>query len=238
MPVLTQAAECDRLAASSNPEYPPFLWKTDTQPVQLKGLLVTFLQRLSDLSSIDIELRYSGPWQRVQSQAYQGRLDLITAFHTQERAQRLDYLYPELVTIDTAIWVNKANRFEFNQLSDLTNRAGLAVLGHSLGQESDEYSDKNLSLTEVSSIEQGLKMLEEQRADYLVYSRAPGMYYAQQLDIQDVMALPTPISSEPIYVTLSKQSKCNTPALRKKLTAALEQAQQEKWTEELLRQLQ
>lgn len=238
VPMLSFAGDCERLTVSSNPEYPPFLWQTNTQPVQLKGVLVSFMQRLSDVTGIKIDMVYAGPWLRVQSQVRTGSLDIIAVFHTEDRTHWLDYLHPEVIKTDTAIWVNKANIFEFKHLEDLKNRSGLAVMGHSLGQDSDDYIDKNLTISEVSSVQQGLKMLEEQRADYLMYARAPGQSYAQQLNTKDVVTLPTPVSSEQIYLAFSKQSKCNTSANREKLTAALEQAKRENWAIDLVVQAQ
>lgn len=238
VPAFTFAVECDRLTASSNPEYPPYLWKVGTQPIELEGVLVSLMQRLSNAIGIEIDMVYAGPWLRTQDQANNGNLDIIAVFHTEDRAQWLDYLYPGIIKIETAIWVNKNNLFEFQQLYDLKNRAGLAVMGNSLGQESDLYVDNNLTLAEVSSVQQALQMLEEQRADYLVYTRDPGQAFAAQLDTTEVMALPKPISTELTFLAFSKKSKCNTHAVKEKLAAGLKLAQQENWVEELLIQAQ
>lgn len=234
IPAYSNALECNRLSVSSNSEYPPYLWKTDTQPAQLEGLLVSFMQRVSEASGLEIEVVYTGPWLRTQSQAQNGYLDLITGFHTEDRSEWLDYLYPELIKTETAVWVNKAKKIEFKELKDLIGYAGLTVLGHSLGQESDAYTKKKLTVTNVSSIQQAFKMLEEQRADYLVYARDPGQAYALQLKTKEVVTLPTPISSELIYLAFSKNSKCNTSAMQEKLSAILKQAKKEKWAEALL----
>ncbi len=238
IPAFTQAIECSRLTVSSNPEYPPYLWQTDTQPIQLEGLLVSFIKRFSEVSGLELEIVYAGPWLRTQSQVHNGNVDLITGFHTDDRAEWLDYLYPELIKTDTAVWVNKAKRIEFTELKDLKGYNGLTVLGHSLGQDADEYVEENLTISTLSSVQQALKMLEEQRADYLVYARDPGQAYAMQLNTKDVINLPTPISSELIFLAFSKQSKCNTSAIREKITTTLKQAKQENWSDELLIQAQ
>lgn len=233
-PAIASAIECTRLTASSNPEYPPYLWQTNTHPVQLDGLFPPFLERLSQVSGLEIEMVYAGPWLRAQTEVHSGNIDIIAVFHTEDRTEWLDYLQPELIKTDTAVWVNKANTFEFKQLSDLKNRAGLAVLGHSLGQKSDEYVDNNLTVSKVSSVQQALQMLEEQRAEYLVYARDPGQAYAAQLKTEDIITLPTPVSTELIFLAFSKKSKCNTSEIKEKLAAALQQAQQEHWAEELI----
>lgn len=238
IPAFSNAANCDHLTVSSNPEYPPYLWHTNTQPILLEGFLVSFMQRLSATSGLDIEVVYTGPWVRTQSQAYDGKLDLIAAFHTESRAQWLDYLQPELIQTQSAVWVNKQNPFVFNQLQDLKQRTGLSVTGNSLGQEFDGYAKQHLTIVEVSSVEQGLRMLEEQRADYLVYELEPGKAYTTKLNTLDVIPLPVAISSELLFLALSKQSKCNTEAIKEKLSRALETAQQENWNEEFIEQAQ
>lgn len=238
IPAFSNAADCNRLTVSSNPEYPPYLWHTNTQPIQLEGFLVSFMQRLSATSGVDIKVVYTGPWVRTQSQAYDGKLDLIAAFHTEGRSQWLDYLQPELIQTQSAVWVNKQKPFVFNQLQDLKRRAGLSVTGNSLGQEFDGYAKQNLTVAEVSSVEQGLRMLEEQRADYLVYELEPGKAYAIKLNTLNIIPLPVPISSELLFLAVSKQSKCNSESIKEKLSRALETAQQENWNEELIEQAQ
>ena len=233
-PIAAWATECSRLTVSSNTEYPPYLWLTKTQPVQLEGSFVTLMQKLSSASGIELEVVYLGPWARTQAQAHAGKLDLIGAFHTQARAAWLDYLEPALLPTNVAIWVNKQRPLEFNQLSDLSNYLGLTVTSNSLGQEFDQYAQENLNISEVSSVQQGLLMIEEQRADYLVYERVPGHIYALQLNTNEVVPLETPVSRELLYLAVSKQSKCNSAALKEKLSMALKQAEQERWAEELL----
>lgn len=233
IPSLSYAKECTRLTVSSNPEYPPYLWQTNTQPIQLAGLLVSFSERISKVSGIDIDVVYAGPWLRTQYQIHDGNIDLIAVFYTEDRTSWLDYLHPELIKTDTAVWVNKSKKFDFKTWEDLKGYSGLTVLGHSLGQEFDDYATEHLTLNKVSSIHQALKMLEEKRVDYLVYARAPGEAYALQLGTQDVVTLPMPVSTELVYLALSKNSKCNTPRVREKLNAALRQAVDENWPEAL-----
>ncbi len=238
IPAFSYANDCSRLTASSNTEYPPYLWHTNTQPVQLEGLLVAFMQRLGEVAGISIDTIYAGPWVRTQSQAHDGKLDLIAAFYTDGRAQWLDYLHPEVIQTQSAVWINKKNPFVFNQLSDLKNRTGLSVIGNSLGQEFDNYANENLVVTEVSSVHQALRMMEEQRADYLVYELEPGRAYSMQLNTNEVISLAKPVSSEVLFLAFSKQSKCNTELIKEKLSAALQQALQENWAEELINKAQ
>lgn len=238
IPAVSFATECSQLTLSSNTEYPPYLWLTKTQPAKLEGSLVALVERLSHASGLDMQVVYMGPWARTQEQAYTGKLDLLGVFHTEPRTEWLDYLQPALLPTSVAIWVNKLRPFEFNQLADLTNLTGITVTSNSLGQEFDNYVKENLNISEVSSVQQGLLMIEEQRADYLVYERVPGHTYALQLNTKDVIPLETPVSRELLYLAVSKQSKCNTPAIKEKLTAALKQAEQEHWAEEFLAQAQ
>lgn len=234
VPALSYAADCQRLTFSSNTEYPPYLWPTQTESAPLEGFLVSFMQRLSTVTGIAMQPVYVGPWVRTQSQAHKGQLDLIAVFHTDKRATWLDYLQPELIQTPSSIWINKHNPIVFQQFSDLNALSGLSVTGNSLGQAFDRYAAKHLSITEISSIGQALRMLEEQRADYLVYELEPGKSFVSKLKTNEVVPLAKAVSSEAIFLALSKQSECNTDALQKKLSLALEQAQQEGWAEEML----
>ena len=130
-PIAAWATECSHLTVSSNTEYPPYLWLSKTQPVELEGSFVTLMQQLSNVSGIELQVIYAGPWARTQAQAHAGSLDLLGAFNIQSRAEWLDFLYPAILPTHVAVWVNKRKTFEFNQLSDLKKRAGLTVTSNS-----------------------------------------------------------------------------------------------------------
>ncbi|MCD8522397.1 MAG: transporter substrate-binding domain-containing protein [Saccharospirillaceae bacterium] len=239
LPVSAEQENCRLLTASGNAEYPPYLWRQPQHPDMLTGAIAAFLQKVSKSLDIKIDLQYSGPWGRTQEEVAAGRIDFIAgAFYTNARAERMDYMRPSFQLTRTVVWVNNEKPFEYNRWEDLIGRQGVTVIHNSFGQAFDDFARDNLTVHKVGSLEQGLKMLSGQRVDYVLYEENPARAYAARNGYRNIHPLPKEISSESLYLTISKKSVCNTPELRARLQQVLEQAQAEKWMPPLLQQAQ
>ncbi|BBB29190.1 substrate-binding periplasmic protein [Neptunomonas japonica] len=231
---INKTASCKLIRASGNAEYPPYLWHSD-KSVYLHGAIAMLLKELAQEINTEIELVYSGPWGRVQEDVAAGRIDMIAgAFFTLPRTHYMDYVYPDMMRTKTAVWVNTKNPFPFTQWKDLKNYRGVTVINNSFGQEFDEYAKKQLTIEEVGSLDQGLRMLSANRVDYLIYEENPGKAYAQKLNIRNLQAMPLEITRQSLYLTMSKQSACNSSELRAKISKALKKFTQEKRAEFLI----
>ncbi|MGR7920893.1 substrate-binding periplasmic protein [Zobellella denitrificans] len=221
------AQECRRLSASGNAEYPPYLWRDSAQPGRLTGAIGYLLEELAELTGVEISLIDSGPWGRTQEEVAAGRVDMIAgAFLTQARSEWMDYLHPALAHTRTAIWTRKDSGFEFSQWHDLIPQAGVTVIYNSFGQEFDLFAREHLNIEQVGSLEQGMMMVSQGRADYLIYEDLPGKAYAEMLGIDNLSPLPRGVTHQPLYLTFSKASACNSEALKARLSAAIEQLPQ------------
>lgn len=230
---------CRLFSASGNAEYPPYLWRSSQNPEVLTGAIAAFIHKVSKNLSIDIDLKYSGPWGRTQEEVAAGRIDFIAgAFFTEARSERMDYLRPAFQLTRTVVWVNNEKPFEYNRWEDLIGRQGVTVISNSFGQEFDDFAREHLTVHQVGSLEQGLKMLNGQRVDYVLYEEHPARAYAARNGYRNIHPLPKEISSEALYLTLSKKSACNSPELRSRLESVLVQAKEENWMQPLLQQAQ
>lgn len=226
---------CELIRASGNAEYPPYLWRSENS-AQLSGAISFLLEELAAEIDTKIELIYSGPWGRVQEDVASGRIDMIAgAFFTLPRTHYMDYLHPPMLSTKTAVWTNNKNTFQYTQWEDLKAYRGVTVINNSFGQEFDEYAKKELTIEEVASLEQGLRMLSAKRVDYLIYEENPGKAYAKKLNINNLQALPLEITRQKLYLTMSKQSSCNSPALRSAITKALEKFAKQQRTDIFLK---
>ena len=218
----TESNQCKVLSASGNAEYPPYLWRSPDNPKQLVGAIAFMIDDIAEEIGIPIELTYSGPWGRVQKEVAAGRVDMIAgAFFTEARTGYMDYIYPEFQGTETAVWYNLSNPFDYSLWSDLKPLRGVTVINNSFGQEFDQYAVQELDIKQVSSLEQGLKMLSAGRVDYLIYEKDPAMAYARQLSISGIQPHTKAVTQQNLYLTVSQASKCNTPELKKKLEEAV-----------------
>lgn len=234
----TPPITCTELTASANAEYSPYSWRSHKNPSELAGTMPLLVKRLGQEIGINIRVLYVGAWARTQSELANGHIDLIAgAFFTLPRTQVMDYLYPALTITQSVIWENTENSFEFTKLDDLKKRQGATVINNSLGQTFDEYAKEHLTLFQVASIDQAFRMLADRRIDYVAYEKEPSQFSIRQLKLTNIVAQPMALTHEPLHLTLSKNSPCNTPELRQRLTQALEKAQQEGWAEQYLIQV-
>ncbi|MBD9484545.1 transporter substrate-binding domain-containing protein [Pseudomonas sp. PDM14] len=220
MPFSAQAAsKCERLVATGNPEYPPYLWRDPQNPQQLIGANADLLKRIGEDIGVKIEVIYTGPWSRAQDEVRTGRVDLVAgAFLTLSRLDSMDYVHPAVYLTPSVVWVRKGQAFTYNGWDDLRGHTGGTLVNNSFGQQFDAFAKANLSLESVPAVTQAFQKLLLGRTDYVLYERYPGLAVVDTLGLMDDLeALEPPISSEGLYLAVSHNSACNEPWLRGQL---------------------
>lgn len=213
---------CNTLTVSGNPEYPPYLWRDPADDSRLIGANAEFVQQLGKELGLNLELRYGGPWGRVQEEVRAGRIDMIAgAFLTLPRLQYMDYFHPAFQGTRTVIWTRDELKLNYQRWGDLVPLQGVTVINNSFGEAFDRYAKDSLRISTVPNLEQAFKLLKAQRADYLIYEDNPGLAFAARYKVTGLRTVAPPISQEGLHVTLSHKSPCNTPELRGRLAAAL-----------------
>lgn len=227
MPAFAVAAgKCERLVATGNPEYPPYLWRDPQNPQQLIGANADLLKHLAKELGVAVDILYTGPWSRAQDEARTGRVDLLAgAFLTLPRLEVMDYVHPAFYFTPSVVWVHRGAEFPYAGWEDLRGRTGDTLVNNSFGQQFDSFAKDNLTLEGVSSLTQAFQKLLLGRTDYVLYERYPGQALAETLGMQDdLLVLDPPISSEGLYLTLSHNSACNDPWLRGMLAQKMTEA--------------
>lgn len=211
---------CTRLTATGNSEYPPYLWQEPGSRRGLIGANKTIMEVVSERLGIPIEVIYTGPWSRAQEEVRVGRIDLIAgAFFTLPRLAYMDYIEPAFLTTRSVVWKRSLVAFDYSEWADLKPYEGATVINNSFGQSFDEYASVNLSIDSVTSLPQAFRMLAQGRVDYVLYEEYPGLAYAAELDLDYVIEqVDPPVSSEGLFLTISRRSPCNTDAMRAELT--------------------
>ncbi len=214
---------CEKLRATGNPEYPPYLFRENESSIALVGANAEIMRLIAEKLGVEIDVSYTGPWSRAQKEVKQGRFDLLAgAFFTVPRAQYMDYVYPPFLTTKSVVWMNKSKPFDYQRREDLIGHTGTTVIHNSFGEEFDEFAKASLDLNGVAGLRQAFDMLVLGRVDYLLYENSPAQAYSSSWGVEDkVMVSGDGISAEGLYLTISHRSACNTGALRGKLTKAL-----------------
>ncbi|WP_134605361.1 substrate-binding periplasmic protein, partial [Pseudomonas aeruginosa] len=169
------AGSCERLVATGNPEYPPYLWRDPQDPKRLIGANADLLQRLGKELGVRIDVLYSGSWEKAQEEVTSGRADLLAgAYLTLARLGSMDYVHPPFLMTSGVVWVNKDAAFPFIGRDDLIGHKGSVLAGSSLGEEFDRFAKASLDLKPVPSLTQGLQDLMLKRSEFLLYQALPG----------------------------------------------------------------
>ena len=213
---------CAALLASGNPQYPPYLWRDPADESRLIGANADLMQLLAKEIGVPIEVRYAGPWGRVQEETRAGRLDLIAgAFWTSPRTEYMDYFHPPFRDTRSVIWVRDKAKTSYTRRDDLIGLQGVTVINNSFGEDFDRFAKQSLKMTQVASLEQAIQMLRRSRADYMIYEDSPGQAFLAKLNIGDVKMLSPAVANESLFLTLSHKSSCNTGEMRGRITRAI-----------------
>jgi len=228
---------CTSMTATGNSEYPPFLWKEGANSNALLGANRLIIDEISRRLGIPIKLMHTGPWSRAQLEVKSGRVDLMAgAFYTNARTDYMDYLSPAFLHTSSVVWKRTGQRLKYKKKEDLISKRGVTVINNSFGQTFDDFAAKNLDIISVSGLEQAFKMLIAKRVDYAIYEKSPGIAYLNLLEMNtDVVSLAS-ISSEGLYLTLSKSSSCNTPSMKQNLNNVLKEMSRDGFNDRALEQ--
>lgn len=96
--------------------------------------------------------------------------------------------------------------FKWNSLSELAGKSVIMTRTPGETKNIEAYRKAGIKPIFVNDIEQGMKMLRNQRGDYLLTTLATGHFYAKQLDIslQDIQFAETIIRWYPYAIYLNK----------------------------------
>lgn len=230
-------AECRKLVATGNSEYPPYLWRNPNNPQQLIGVNADLLKHLAKEMGVSVDIIYAGPWSRAQEEVRAGRIDMIAgAFFTWPRLEVMDYLHPPFLFTSSVVWVRQGEGFHFEGWKDLEGHRGGTLLNSSQGQQFDNYARDHLYIEEVPGLRQVFQKLLLGRNDYVVYEYYPGLAYAKMLQMEERLeVLKPPISREALYFTLSHKSACNTVKFLERLEGGLTKIVSSDLPEQLLK---
>lgn len=230
------ATGCDRLVATGNPDYPPYLWRSQQQANALVGANQLLLEEVGKRLGVSIEVVYSGSWSRAQEEVRAGRVDLIAgAFLTSQRLDYMDYIHPAFYTTRSMVWARRDQSLNYQDWADLKQWQGISLISNSFGQQFDSYARDQLNIDSVATLDQAMRMLVQGRVDYLLYEEFPAAAYAERLGFSaQLRSLEPPVSQEQLFLTLSHRSSCNTGALRGQLTRILTEVVEDGTAQRLL----
>ena len=192
------------LSYSSPPNAAPFsIHKND----RIAGLCSELIQRFSNTQRL-IPEPILVPWKRSFVLAEDGQLDLICGLYkTQQREVLLNYS-SAFAQEDVSLFVTTDAPLSYQQWRDLKGLQGAATVGDSWGVQFDHFIAQNLDVMPVVTLQQGFKMLNAKRVDYVIATHYQGLQTLTSMSLQhSIKAHPIRLIEEKLYFAFNKASK-------------------------------
>ena len=147
------------------------------------------------------------PWARAMKYLKSGKIDAVAPiFYNEQRASFIQFT-DVFDTIETRVFTQKNKFGGFNVLNDLKGFKGLTIRGRSEGLEFDKFATEYLDLSEISSLDQMLKMILIGRADYGIDKRYDIAATAKKMGVyEQILITPLVISTNNNLIGFSKKS--------------------------------
>ena len=190
---------------SGHPGYPPIMWQTGTT---ITGVGAELAETVCRELKIQYEIKYSGPWKRVQENARNGSIDLIIGIYANDaRKKYLDYTV-HYMSEPTYIVSLKGRPFFYEKKEDLVGKTGVTIHGESFGQDLDDFIQSSLNIKRVYTGDALFKNLMTGRADYILWGYYPILTSAAKMGCSDKIIAydKAPVAVENLYMAFSKKS--------------------------------
>lgn len=214
--VIADQQACEMLVAVSY-----FDASLDVQ--QLQKTNTDLLKALAKATQLTITLD-SAQGSKALSEVRSGRTDLIIGVAAQpEKDKHLDFLEPAYRQKTYRLWMRTGERVSLTRWPELSGLRGVRVLSSEPLIDFDlQVQLFNLPMRAVDTLESAINKVLEGRADYVLAEQQTMQQYLDKNDlVRRFEFLDPPVEIQEQFVAMSKDSACNTPALRNSLSKAL-----------------
>ncbi|WP_374045893.1 substrate-binding periplasmic protein [Pseudomonas sichuanensis] len=197
-----QAAEVVRYC--DYPVYPPVSWSDGKQP---RGLAPTVVRELFGRLGYRVEMVVLGNWQRCLLDAAEGRVDVVLAYASEQRAQAMRFSTVPVLREEVAVFANRQRPLKFATLEDLARYRGGLLFGESYGANFDRFVARHQNIEWVSDSGQNFGKLIRGRIDFVIQERRTGQLFVEHLPgARDIVALGPALSVDYLRVAVSRHS--------------------------------
>ena len=222
-PVYAAQQMCSTLMAVVHPNAQPFDWQ-DAHTGVRQGLSIDLLAALAEKTQLDIQRVTAKDASKALREVRSGRVDLIIGVHSEpHKDSRLDYLAPAYAQQDYRIWLRAGEQASLQQWPQLSGLRGVRGLDLKVLADFDAQAQRfNWPLRSVQDTKTATQMVLQGRADYFIAEQHQHQLYVQEANLADLFeVIELPVTTQKLFVALSKDSACNDLAMRNKLSKAL-----------------
>lgn len=212
------AGKCERLVATGDPDYPPFLWRDPQHPDRLIGAAADLLMQMAQPLELTVDLLYAGSRDQATEEVISGRMDMLLGLNKDAvYLDQFDYIAPAYAYSPIVPAIRRdATVSDVAQLPSLN---GGYVADHGMSATTQLQAESAFNLHSEPNITEALQQLRQQAHDYLLYAYLPLRLHSERMGIVDDIGVLSPaLTWDGLYLTISRDSACNDAWLRGEMT--------------------
>ncbi|MAM88166.1 MAG: hypothetical protein CME36_12760 [unclassified Hahellaceae] len=196
------ADEARRQLVCSSTVYQPYVIQ-DAQGI--RGIDVDVVREIGRRLDIDIEIRLK-PWTRLEKELANGKQDCVFSyFHSPEREAFAYFTGVPMHITEYTVFLKSPTEIAFDDLTFLYGRR----IGVNRGFKTTDAFEAarkagHIDIEPVTEDTQSFRMLMLGRVDGVLTNADVGRYIIGQLDIEDVVALAPPLTTQAAYLVLRR----------------------------------
>lgn len=214
---------CKQLTVVGSDQWVPFAYLESEEANIPKGISFDVVRLISEDLNISLTFKIGIPWRRLELLMDGGQVDVLAGNYWNEHRAKKWAITRAISKDEVRVFVLSKKTLHFKTLTDLIGFEGLIPSGVSFGQAFDGFKP-NLSLDEVTTHEQMITMLTLKRSDYLVLPYFNGLRKLNRLGLNEqIIALETPLTINPVHLSLAKKSPCYSDQLLEQFNQAIDE---------------
>ncbi|MES3022633.1 MAG: transporter substrate-binding domain-containing protein [Pseudomonadota bacterium] len=174
---------------------------------EARGGAIALLDKLASALNVDVQVEGDKPWARQLSDVETGRHDIVAGlYRTRQREAKFVFSEP-YATEETRIFVPSGSKLTVNSLADLVGKVGVMPPSASFGAEFDQFARTHLRIREIRDIKTSLKLLSENKVDFMVFAKDDGLQKIRQLGLEGkIVALPLAVATNDVCFAFSRRT--------------------------------
>jgi len=196
--------ELTEINMSGHPDWWPFMEKNGSA---IEGIGPDVAVAVFEPFNTTVNCNYVGNWEQSLNLGKIGTIDgLVAAYKTREREKYFNYTIP-YASDPVVLFFQNQTVLVYRDTNDLFGKRIVAMVGDSYGQELDDLlvQTANISLVRVDNPKSAFAMLENDSADYFIYSYWAGQRVIARENLEG-FDNSTVVAEELFYMAISKKS--------------------------------
>lgn len=204
-----------------NPAYPPVSWIAPDDRVQ--GVNAAVIRALLQPLGVKVDDLQNSNWRRCLKEVELGNVDIISGFRTEARQAYMSFLETPIVTESIYLYYPVDAPVPFFSWEDLSGLRVGVLMGDSFGDGPDEALRRYPELEQVSTQDQNLLKLADNRLDAVPMGKLSGQLQIASLGLQGKIGYTATDVSDYWYVGVSNRSPLHDwlPELNERLRQLL-----------------